>query len=57
MDQLTTYRHNGFWACMDTFKEKMTLDDRWSKGNAPWLVWNEAQKKRVETLKKNGKAK
>jgi len=57
MDQLTTYRHNGFWACMDTFKEKMTLDDRWSKGNAPWLVWNEAQKKRVETLKKNGTAK
>ena len=57
MDQLTTYRHNGFWACMDTFKEKMTLDDRWSKGNAPWLVWNEVQKKRVETLKKNGAAK
>lgn len=36
---LATYRHDGFWACMDTFKEKQTLDDMWSKGNAPWEVW------------------
>lgn len=38
--KLTTYRHQGFWACMDTFKEKMTLDDLTHRGAAPWMVWN-----------------
>lgn len=38
--QLVTYRHDGFWACMDTFKEKQELDDIHSRGNAPWAVWN-----------------
>ena len=53
-NQLTTYRHNGFWACMDTFKEKQVLEDKWSKGNAPWLVWDHVVKSRMEGLKKNG---
>jgi glucose-1-phosphate cytidylyltransferase len=38
--QLVTYRHDGFWACMDTFKEKQELDDIHGHGNAPWAVWN-----------------
>ena len=38
-DQLTAFRHDGFWACMDTFKEKMILDDLVAKGTAPWEVW------------------
>ncbi|GIW76090.1 MAG: glucose-1-phosphate cytidylyltransferase [Phycisphaerae bacterium] len=37
--KLITYRHHGFWACMDTFKEKMVLDDLEAKGQAPWKVW------------------
>ena len=37
--KLMSYRHHGFWACMDTFKEKMTLDDLDAKGRAPWQVW------------------
>ena len=36
---LTTYKYPGFWACMDTFKEKQVLEDVWTKGNAPWEVW------------------
>ncbi|HEX8913369.1 MAG TPA: hypothetical protein VF796_13495, partial [Humisphaera sp.] len=36
---LTTYKYPGFWACMDTFKEKQVLEDLWQKGNAPWEVW------------------
>ena len=40
---LTTYRHSGFWACMDTFKERMTLEDRLARGDAPWEVWTESQ--------------
>jgi glucose-1-phosphate cytidylyltransferase len=37
--RLATYRHEGFWACMDTFKEKQTLDDLYSHGKSPWEVW------------------
>ena len=37
--QLTTYKHPGFWACMDTFKEKQALEDLYTRGHAPWEVW------------------
>lgn len=37
--KLTTYKYPGFWACMDTFKEKQVLEDLWQKGVAPWEVW------------------
>ena len=37
--QLLTYQHDGFWASMDTFKEKQQLDDLYSRGHAPWEVW------------------
>jgi len=37
--QLYTYRHDGFWKCMDTQRDKMVLDEMWAKGEAPWKVW------------------
>jgi glucose-1-phosphate cytidylyltransferase len=37
--ELITIQHTGFWACMDTFKERQQLEDLWSKGAAPWQVW------------------
>jgi glucose-1-phosphate cytidylyltransferase len=37
--ELVTLKHTGFWACMDTFKERQELEDLWSRGNAPWHVW------------------
>lgn len=37
--QLSGYRHNGFWSCMDTLKEKHFLEDLWASGKAPWKVW------------------
>ncbi len=37
--ELLTYTHEGFWACMDTFKEKQILDDMFDRGTAPWEVW------------------
>ena len=37
--ELITVPHRGFWACMDTFKERQQLEDLWSKGDAPWQVW------------------
>lgn len=38
--KLMAYPHEGFWACMDTFKEKQDLDDVFACGNAAWAVWN-----------------
>ena len=38
--RLMAFRHEGYWACMDTFKEKQDLDDVFSRGNAPWALWN-----------------
>ena len=37
--QLMTYKYDGFWACMDTFKDKQSLDDMYSSGSVPWQVW------------------
>ncbi|MDB5058000.1 MAG: Nucleoside-diphosphate-sugar pyrophosphorylase family protein [Chloroflexi bacterium] len=37
--QLTAYKHAGFWACMDTFKEKQQFDDMHALGHVPWEVW------------------
>jgi glucose-1-phosphate cytidylyltransferase len=38
-EQLVAYDYNGFWAAMDTFKDKQRLDELYAKGNAPWQVW------------------
>jgi glucose-1-phosphate cytidylyltransferase len=35
--QLQAYRHTGFWRCMDTYKDAVTLNDLWAAG-APWRV-------------------
>ncbi len=37
--RLSAHQFNGFWASMDTFKDKQTLDDRYTRGDAPWEVW------------------
>jgi glucose-1-phosphate cytidylyltransferase len=33
------YRHEGFWDCMDTYKDAVMLNDLWSEGRAPWKTW------------------
>ena len=37
--QLSAYRHDGFWQCMDTMRDKRQLESIWSSGRAPWKVW------------------
>lgn len=37
--QLMAYRHNGFWQCMDTLRERQLLQELWSSGKAPWKIW------------------
>lgn len=37
-NQLSAYKHDGFWAPMDTLRDKTSLEEKW-KSNAPWKVW------------------
>ena len=37
--QLAAYRHDRFWQCMDTLRDKRQLETLWEKGEAPWKVW------------------
>jgi glucose-1-phosphate cytidylyltransferase len=37
--QLRAYRHEGFWDCMDTYKDAVMLNDLWAGGEAPWKLW------------------
>jgi len=37
--QLMAYKHEGFWQCMDTIRDRNYLDDLWESGNAPWKNW------------------
>jgi glucose-1-phosphate cytidylyltransferase len=39
--QLMAYKHNGFWQCMDTMRDKRLLNDLWDAGNAPWKIWDQ----------------
>jgi glucose-1-phosphate cytidylyltransferase len=37
--QLMAYRHDSFWQCMDTMRDKVYLQELWDSGHAPWKVW------------------
>jgi glucose-1-phosphate cytidylyltransferase len=37
--ELRAYRHEGFWDCMDTYKDAVALNDLWASGDAPWRLW------------------
>jgi len=41
--QLIGYPYDGFWAAMDTFKDKQELENLWGTGSAPWEVWKRSQ--------------
>jgi glucose-1-phosphate cytidylyltransferase len=38
--RLTGFRHEGFWAGMDTFKDRQALDELSTRGGARWKVWD-----------------
>jgi glucose-1-phosphate cytidylyltransferase len=37
--QLMAYRHNSFWQCMDTLRDKLLLQSLWDSGKPPWRIW------------------
>ncbi|MGI8558495.1 MAG: sugar phosphate nucleotidyltransferase [Solirubrobacteraceae bacterium] len=40
LGELRAYRHDGFWECMDTYKDAVLLNDLWSTGRPPWKLWD-----------------
>jgi glucose-1-phosphate cytidylyltransferase len=40
--QIIGYKNPGFWACIDTMKEKKMFDDMYATRNTPWMVWNDS---------------
>jgi glucose-1-phosphate cytidylyltransferase len=46
--RLLAYPYDGFWACMDTFKDKQLLEDMYSRGQVPWEVWKANGRTRPE---------
>jgi len=39
--ELVAYKHNGYWQCMDTQRDKALLEETWAAGKAKWKVWND----------------
>jgi len=37
--ELMCFKHTGFWKCMDTLRDKETLEKLWSSNQAPWKTW------------------
>ena len=37
---LRAFRHEGFWDCLDTYKDAVVLNDLWASGQAPWKLWD-----------------
>jgi glucose-1-phosphate cytidylyltransferase len=38
-NELVAYRHEGFWHCMDTIRDRDNLNEIWARGEAPWKKW------------------
>ena len=38
--KLMAFKHNGFWQCMDTLRDREKLEELWNKGQAVWKVWD-----------------
>ena len=41
--QLMAYKHESFWQCMDTMREKHILNTLWESDNPPWKLWNDSE--------------
>ena len=37
--ELSVYKHDGFWQCMDTLRDKTSLNKLWEENQAPWKIW------------------
>ena len=46
--ELNAFRHEGFWDCMDTYKDAVLLNDLWAGGEPPWRVWGRGARDVIE---------
>jgi glucose-1-phosphate cytidylyltransferase len=53
-NQLLTYKNQGFWACIDTLKEKKLFDDMYARGETPWAVWDTSPRNSLFLKNGNG---
>ena len=37
--KMMMYPHDGFWQCMDTYRDYALLNELWNTGKAPWMTW------------------
>ncbi len=37
--ELSVYKYDGFWKCMDSLKDKLELEKMWNENRAPWKIW------------------
>ncbi len=44
--QLVAFQHRGFWASMDTLRDKQRLEDMYERGETPWLPWLREERRR-----------
>jgi glucose-1-phosphate cytidylyltransferase len=51
--QLVAYRHDDFWQCMDTLRDKNYLEGLWQSDNAPWKTWNDNNEARLQLMPQN----
>jgi glucose-1-phosphate cytidylyltransferase len=51
--QLAAFRHHDFWQCMDTLRDKHTLENLWQSGAAPWKTWDDPNSARLELRPRN----
>jgi glucose-1-phosphate cytidylyltransferase len=49
-NQLVAYKNPGFWACVDTLKEKTMFDEMYARGETPWVVWESANDERKREI-------
>lgn len=42
--QLLGHKYEGYWACMDTFKDRQILDELYTRGDAPWELWKNGKR-------------
>jgi glucose-1-phosphate cytidylyltransferase len=40
-NEFVAYRHEGFWQCMDTVRDRQLLEKLWDSGKAPWKIWDD----------------
>jgi glucose-1-phosphate cytidylyltransferase len=55
--QLLAYKYEGYWGCMDTFKDRQQLEDLYTRGEAPWEVWKRSKSQRDGVAWEEWKAK